>query len=61
MKRFSPDQQRVVLLLSAVLAILCLYRFLSLPWIGPLVGAAAGRYRDWLDTSVKAVSAVSSG
>jgi len=31
MKRFSPDQQRVVLLLSAVLAILCLYRFLSLP------------------------------
>jgi hypothetical protein len=31
MKRFSPDQQRVVLLLSAVLAAFCLYRYICLP------------------------------
>jgi hypothetical protein len=30
-KRFSPDQQRVVLLLAVVLAVLCLYRYLYLP------------------------------
>ncbi|MBW1646502.1 MAG: hypothetical protein JRJ72_00095 [Deltaproteobacteria bacterium] len=30
-KRFSPDQQRVALLLAAVLAALCLHRYLCLP------------------------------
>jgi hypothetical protein len=30
-KRFSPDQQRVVLLLAAILAAICLYRYVCLP------------------------------
>jgi hypothetical protein len=30
-KGFSPDQQRVVLLLAGILALLCLYRWLTLP------------------------------
>jgi hypothetical protein len=30
-KRFSPDQQRVVLLLAAILAAICLYRYVWLP------------------------------
>jgi hypothetical protein len=31
MKRFSPDQQRVVLLLAGILATFCLLRYLTLP------------------------------
>ena len=31
MKRFSPDQQRIVLMLAALLAALCAYRYLTLP------------------------------